>query len=236
MILVSDDALRTALQMGASAASAVCIKLRDREDSVRVAERVRALLIKRKYRLAPAFNFAVPGRLAVARDATWTGLRLDVSTWQTDLRVMAWAVGLVRGIGGAIVGFLLMITIFGVTNALWLSVRERTREIGTLRAIGMSRIRVLLLIMFEAALLAMFGAAIGVALGGGLVAALSAANIELGPGLQHLLFSQTLNLHFEPRAIAGGVVVVVFVTAIFALYPAYRAARLRPATAIHHAG
>jgi putative ABC transport system permease protein len=59
----------------------------------------------------------------------------------------------------------LIIGLLGITNTLALSVFERTREIGLLRAVGMTRRQVRRMVRYEAAIVAVFGAALGLVLG-----------------------------------------------------------------------
>ncbi len=58
-----------------------------------------------------------------------------------------------------------MISLFGIANTLALSIHERTRELGMLRAIGMSRRQVRTMIRYEAVITALIGAIIGMVLG-----------------------------------------------------------------------
>lgn len=71
---------------------------------------------------------------------------------------------LVRLVFG-LLGVAVVIAIFGITNTLSLSVLERTREIGLLRAVGMSRGQLRRSITWESALIAVLGATIGIGLG-----------------------------------------------------------------------
>ncbi len=65
----------------------------------------------------------------------------------------------------AMVALAVIIALIGIANTLALSVFERTRELGLLRAVGMSRRQLRRMIRFEAAVVALFGATLGVALG-----------------------------------------------------------------------
>ena len=65
----------------------------------------------------------------------------------------------------ALVVLAVVIALIGIANTLALSVFERTRELGLLRAVGTSRAQVRGMIRVEAALVALFGAALGVAVG-----------------------------------------------------------------------
>jgi len=63
------------------------------------------------------------------------------------------------------VALAVVIALIGIANTLALSVFERTRELGLLRAVGMTRRQLRRMIRFEAALVALFGAVLGVAIG-----------------------------------------------------------------------
>ena len=63
------------------------------------------------------------------------------------------------------VALAVIIALIGIANTLALSVFERTRELGLLRAVGMSRRQLRRMVRFEAALVALFGAVLGVTLG-----------------------------------------------------------------------
>ncbi len=65
----------------------------------------------------------------------------------------------------ALLGLAVVIALFGIVNTLALSVFERTREIGLLRAVGMARSQVRAMIRWEAVITAIFGAILGVAVG-----------------------------------------------------------------------
>ncbi|MGH8927101.1 MAG: FtsX-like permease family protein, partial [Acidimicrobiia bacterium] len=71
---------------------------------------------------------------------------------------------LVRLVFG-LLGVAVVIAVFGITNTLSLSVLERTREIGLLRAVGMSRRQLRRSISWESVLIALLGAILGMALG-----------------------------------------------------------------------
>jgi putative ABC transport system permease protein len=109
-----------------------------------------------------------------------------------------------------------VIAILGVVNTLGLSVIERTREIGLLRAIGMSRRQLRTMIRLESVVIAVFGALLGVALG-----------IAFGVGLIKALHDQGLTeLSIPWFRLAIFVVAAGAVGVVAAALPARRAARL----------
>jgi putative ABC transport system permease protein len=75
----------------------------------------------------------------------------------------------------ALLGLAVIIALIGIVNTLMLSIFERTREIGLLRAVGLSRRQVRSMVRSEAVILAIFGAVIGIVVGTGLGLALVAS-------------------------------------------------------------
>ena len=115
----------------------------------------------------------------------------------------------------------------GIMNTMWNSVRERTREIGMMRAVGMSRMRVLLMVMLEALVLGLFATSAGAALGAAIAVGVDTANIVIPwPAVQAILLSETLHLAVVPGALLNAVVLLTALTAASAIWPAGRAARL----------
>ena len=124
----------------------------------------------------------------------------------------------------------------GIMNTLWIAIRERTREIGTLRAIGMQRRKVLWLFLLEAGLLGLLGTLAGAA-GAWLVAwGVNAAKLVVPEAVQMFLMQRHLRLDVSAGAVLQAVLWLTLITTLFALYPAFRAARLKPVTAMHHIG
>jgi putative ABC transport system permease protein len=118
----------------------------------------------------------------------------------------------------------LLIGILGIANTMAMSVFERTREIGILRALGWKRWRVLLLIQMEAAVLGFAGGVIGIAAGWASLRALSAlpqtASI-VSASFPWLLLAQALGISVLAGLAAGAI-------------PAWRGARLSPVEALRH--
>ncbi|APA96106.1 Macrolide export ATP-binding/permease protein MacB 1/2 [Nocardia seriolae] len=115
-----------------------------------------------------------------------------------------------------------VIAILGIVNTLALSVVERRREIGMLRAVGMQRPQVRRSIYLESMLIAIFGAIVGVILGIGLGVGFLKTLAELGIATIAVPWGQIVLMLF-----ASGIVGV-----LAALWPAIRAARTPPLAAI----
>jgi len=118
----------------------------------------------------------------------------------------------------------MIVAVLGVINTLVLSVIERTRELGLLRAIGLGRAATMRMITVEAVVISMFGALLGVAVGAGLGAAVVHALRD--EGFSELTIPWGLMFNY--------VVAAAFVGTVAAVIPALRAARLNVLAAIAH--
>ncbi|MDF1561842.1 MAG: FtsX-like permease family protein [Deltaproteobacteria bacterium] len=167
----------------------------------------------------------------------WRGQRLDLTTWDDEVSFLKWVVTALDTISVVLIVILLGIIIVGIMNTMWISVRERTREIGTLRAIGMHRRRVLMMFLIEALLLGLAGTLAGALAGAllGVVVDLAAIKVPW-PALKAVLMSDQIHLVVGFAQVAGAVLVFTLVTGLAALWPALRAAKLRPITAIQRVG
>ncbi len=112
-----------------------------------------------------------------------------------------------------------IVSLFGIVNTLVLTVFERTREIGMLRAIGMTRRQVRRMIRHESVITALIGAALGIALGI-VLAALLIARVDF------LVFA------FPTTQVIIFVIAAIVVGIVAAIFPARRAAKLDPLRAI----
>ena len=167
----------------------------------------------------------------------WTGQRLDLTIWSDEVSFLLWILTVVDWVSFTLVGILLMIIAIGIMNSMWMSVRDRTNEVGTLRAIGMSRTRVLVMFLLESTLLGFLACALGGVLGAGVAWAIDAAQIEIPvAAVQLLLMSDVLRLAIDPIQIFYAVLAFTAAAGLAALWPAYRASRMEPVTAIHHVG
>ncbi|MDX8054133.1 FtsX-like permease family protein [Lentzea sp. BCCO 10_0798] len=116
----------------------------------------------------------------------------------------------------------ILIAVLGVINTLALSVIERTRELGLLRAIGMRRAQVMRMITVESVVISVFGAVLGLAVG-----------LALGIATVQALKDQGISEIGLPwMTMVQYLVVAAFVGVIAAILPAIRAARLNVLDAI----
>ncbi|MYD04867.1 MAG: FtsX-like permease family protein [Acidimicrobiia bacterium] len=127
------------------------------------------------------------------------------------------------------------IGMLGVTNTMALSVFERTREIGLLRAVGMNRRTTRWMVRLEASIVSMFGAVLGIGLGIFFGWALIRALEDLGLSV---FLIPWLPSSLTISGVLGSLLFWLFATGIlgvaFAVYPARRAARMKVIEAIAH--
>jgi putative ABC transport system permease protein len=116
----------------------------------------------------------------------------------------------------ALLGLSIIIAILGIVNTLALSVIERTREIGLMRAVGLGRLQLAGILTIESVLTALFGTIIGLTLGVAIAAALPTVFASAGLTLLAIPWSQ----------LAAMLALAVAVGVLAALWPAMRAARL----------
>jgi putative ABC transport system permease protein len=109
-------------------------------------------------------------------------------------------------------------------NTMLMSVLERTREIGVLRALGWRRARVLGMILQESLVLGVVGGVCGIFMGLGLGELLG-----MVPGTYG-----SIDLTYAPQLFVQAVVVALIAGVLGGLYPAWRATRMRPVEALRY--
>ena len=133
---------------------------------------------------------------------------------------------------GLLGGISLLVASFGIANTMIMSILERTREIGIMKAIGAEDREIRLIFFVEAAVIGVFGGVIGVLLAWGIdgVANRLAYRFILKPQGASFVDFFSLPLYLSFGAIAFALVISI----IAALYPASRAARIDPVRALRH--
>jgi len=132
----------------------------------------------------------------------------------------------------------LLVAGIGIMNIMIVSLMERTREIGILKALGMKSRTVLWVFLCESVIIGLIGAAIGIASGWGL-ANLVAIVFRGGGGT--FIGNQagttggiTITPVLTPTVFLGALAFGVGVSVVFALYPAWRASKLKPVEALRY--
>lgn len=173
-----------------------------------------------------------------------TATAAQIDTVKQDLKkegftaqTVADQIGAFETVIGAIIGVLnafaviaLIAAGFGIINTLLMSVQERTREIGLMKAMGMSGGKVYALFSMEAVFIGFLGSAIGAAIAiglGSLLSSILASTVLSGlPGLNVL--------QFAPTSIATIIIVVMALAFLAGTLPARRASRQNPIDALRY--
>jgi len=138
--------------------------------------------------------------------------------------------------------WLLLVLVFsvaglGILNTMLMAVFERTRELGVMRALGLTPLRVISLILMETGLLGLLSAAIGAVLGGLLTWYLAVVGLDLssftsGVDAMGMTFEPVMHAELRVDRLVLVVVFVEIVSLVSAIWPAIRAARLDPVAAM----
>ncbi|MEK7806124.1 MAG: ABC transporter permease, partial [Chloroflexota bacterium] len=148
-----------------------------------------------------------------------------ITNLQETVQALQEATGALVIFLGAVAGISLLVGGIGVMNIMLVSVTERTREIGIRKAMGATRLDILLQFVSEATLLSLGGGGVGVFLGLAISRLLNGKTL-LGPQPMHTSFSWDIAI----LALAVSAIIGLF----FGIYPAVRASRLHPIEALRY--
>jgi putative ABC transport system permease protein len=132
---------------------------------------------------------------------------------------------------GGIAAISLLVAGIGIMNIMIVSLIERTREIGILKALGMKSRTVLTIFLGESVIIGLMGAVIGIILGwilANITARVLSSGVFGGGG------GFTITPLLTPEVLVGALAFGVGVSVIFALYPAWRASKLKPVEALRY--
>jgi len=154
----------------------------------------------------------------------------SAQTIEDQLGIITTVIAGITGVLNAFAVVALIAAAFGIVNTLLMSVQERTREIGLMKAMGMGNGRIFSLFSLEAITIGVLGSLLGVAAAilvgfglGGVLAAGPLADLE---GLSLFLF--------EPLSLVGVIVLISAIAFLSGALPARRAARQRPIDALRY--
>jgi ABC-type lipoprotein release transport system permease subunit len=159
---------------------------------------------------------------------------LEVKSWREINKDLAYLVESMDQYMFIFVWIILLALCFGIINTMLMVVLERTKELGMLMAVGMSRFRVFVMIILESVFLSLTGGLIGIAIGYWVIKVFETRPIilEIFKGFEQYGYSSEVytNLPFQSALKIAGLVVMLGV--VSAIYPAIKAIRLHPVEAI----
>lgn len=229
------EGLRDLYQLNPDTAGAVMLYLKDIERAEEVMGRLRPVLEEAGHELMTFDPNPFWQKFTIVSGEDWTGQKLDLTIWENEVSFLKWAIKGLDAVSLLLVSILLFIIAIGIFNTMSMSVRERTREIGSLRSIGMQRNQVLMMFLFEALILGLVFTTFGSAAGALIATGLNAAELTIpSEAIQAVLLSDTLHLVVKPTQLLQTVISFTVFAILASAVPANRAARMEPVEAIHH--
>lgn len=165
------------------------------------------------------------------------GEPLKVLTWREVDEELTGVQAYQNAILKIVLGIVFLIVALGILNTVFMSLFERVREFGVLKAMGARPAFVLRLVLVESCMLGCLGGAAGVAIGSALISYYGHQGLPLPLGeamSQFLPFDTILKLRFDWPTHRTAMAAVVVTSLLAALPPALRAARLKPVECLRH--
>jgi len=181
---------------------------------------------------------------AIAKDieALFPPYRISILAPMTFIRQVDYILNLIQLFLTSIASISLLVAGIGIMNITTVSVMERTREIGIMKAIGAKNTTILTMFLAETALIGLLGGLIGVPTGYGLSYLLSYIVSRFTMGQQQGTVFQTPETQqhatitpiFSPTWAVGAMLFGIIICVLFGLYPARKAAKLDPVKALRY--
>jgi putative ABC transport system permease protein len=130
---------------------------------------------------------------------------------------------------GAIAAVSLLVGAVGIANTMFTSVLEKTKEIGTMKAIGAKNRDILMIFLFNSAMVGLVGGILGVILGGFVSTLFPYLGVTLMRG-----GGSSSGISLAPDLMAFGLILAVGIGVASGVVPAYRASKLKPVDALRY--
>jgi len=175
-------------------------------------------------------NQTLAGILALSKQE---GLGVGAVPWQAAAGILGQLVSLARLVLYIAVLIIFVVAMVIINNAMMMATLRRTAEVGTMRAIGAQRPFILSMVLAETLTLGLVFGAAGALLGAGIVAWLGSMGIRATADVMYFFFSgPSLYPQLSVGNVLWAMVIVLLVSVVSTLYPAFLAARVPPVRAM----
>lgn len=233
---VSKETVANLYQLKPDVSGAIQIYFDDIETADDGMNRLRAAMLAKGYALMDHESAPFFMKFQTVMGEDWTGQKYDITTWKDEASFLTWILTAISSVSFLLLSLLTVIIAVGIMNTMYIAVRERTREIGTLRAIGMGRGGILRLFLVEALTLGLVSTTAGAIAGMLIAGAIDASSIHVGvDAIRMILLSDTIHLAARLADVVTAIVVFTLLTGLSALLPALQASRTAPVTAMQSA-
>lgn len=163
---------------------------------------------------------------------SWEGTRFDVGNINDFMDMIDQMVGILNGVSAGVYVVMLLITMVGLMNTFRMIMLKRTREIGTMRAIGMPKKDVSKMFLLEGLIIALKGVLCGVFAEVVIGYSIGLIKFKTGTPINLMLNQGRISMPFIYKDILLVSCFIILVTLFSVWFPARLAARLRPADAL----
>ena len=160
---------------------------------------------------------------------------LIVESWREAAPEIGLLIDMVAVLTKVIMIVILFALAFGIINTMLMAMLERTREIGMMMALGLNKLKLFLLVLFETAILVLIGCPFGLLLSYGVINIYAKRGINLGAygnALETLGLSNIIYPKVELRQYEQIIFLVIITALIASIFPARKALRIQPAESI----
>ena len=168
----------------------------------------------------------IEGRLMISRHVTESDRDFSVSDPESQLESATEMMESMSLFLAAIAGVSLVVGSVGIANTMFTSVMERTKDIGTMKAIGAKNRDIMMIFLFNSAMVGVVGGVLGILLSLGLTSLLP----SLGISIMRSSMGSTLSLDL----VAIGISIAIFVGVVSGVVPAYNASKMKPVDALRY--
>lgn len=174
-------------------------------------------------------------RLLLERRVTEQTMDFTVTSAESLLQTVSTVTQTITLFLGGIAGIALLVGGIGIANTMFMSVVERTRLIGVLKALGTTNFEVIKLFLTESAVMGLVGGIIGVLIGSILSGIISDFGTRMtGVGVSGRIGGGRIITVVTPQLVLSAIGFSVFIGMVSGLFPARRAASLQPVEALRY--